>query len=276
MARIDRQIAIAALLRILSPVVRFALRHSLKIQDIVEALKIAFLQEAQRELLREGRTCNASRLSMMTGVHRKDVARFESSDHDLSSQPEKAIGPKDLVTKVIGLWQTDRNFTTSLKAPRILSAGGLDSEFAKLVAKVSVDVNPAAVLAEMERIEAITRTKNGIKLIQGAYTPKNDVAAGFSLLGSDLDDLIQAVEGNILHEEEIKNLHVRTEYDNVRPESARLIKQWFLKEGHRLHLLAREMISCHDQDVNPDPKHKGGKGLRVVLGSFGFIEKKEK
>lgn len=264
MALFNRETALVLLSLLLRPVARFCIRHSLKLQDVVDGIKVELVRVGAEELRSRGERCNTSRLSVMTGMHRRDVSKLESgATVDTSG--------KDLITKVIARWQTDSRFCRTDGVPRVLSLrDGLKSDFAQLVASISQDVNHAAVLGELKRVGAIEEKKTGVALVKSSYVPVGDVKASFSICARDIEDLTCAVEHNLLNPKEIPNLHARTEYDNVRPEAIESIRCWFLKEGHQFQAKVREFISQHDQDLNPQMNYRG-KGVKVMLGMFSHI-----
>lgn len=245
---------------LLLPVVRFFVRRALKIQELLDLAKRLYLEVAREEIMTAGLKVTDSRLSVITGMHRRDVRKFASAG-EASNEFE------DLVTKVVGRWQVDHDFTTKQGTPRVLSIGGVQSEFAQLVQAVSKDLNPATVLYECERVGVVERSPHGVRLVLGSYTPRGDSEANFSLLSTDLDSLIGAVEENVFSAPEISNLHAHTIFDKVRPEALPEIRRWLLREGHALHARAREFISQHDQDINPSAEFKGPVA-RVVFGTF--------
>ena len=249
----------------LRPVAAFCLRHSLRLQDLIECAKIAFVRMAELELARSGRKSNVSRLSLMTGVHRRDVSQ--------GADPlDRAGQERDLITKIIGQWQTDPRFITKSRSPRILSVEGQKSDFVDLVDSVSSDVNPATVLFELERIAAVHKSKSGLQLVSQTHTLKNDPVANFEILSRDLADLTQAVEHNAVLDERPHHFHARTEFDRVRADAIPEIKRWMLQEGFAFHARMREMLSKFDQDINPAATDEPVKLVRVVSSGFSFIE----
>lgn len=220
---------------------------------------------AEDQIKKSGEEVTDSRVSVMTGLHRRDVKRLRQDEKTYEGQQ------LSLLMRVIGRWRSDIDFVTKNKSPRILTYGTEESQFNELVSRVSKDLNPATVFFELERIKAIEKTSKGIKLKVHSYVPSDDAEEGFKLLAYDVGDLVSAVESNILGDEEVPNLHVRTEYDNVRPEKLDEIRRWFIREGHLLHQRARNYVSQYDEDINPSPDFKG-KGQKVVLSSFSFIE----
>lgn len=244
----------------LRPVVRFAIRRSLSVQDLVESTKIVCIEVAAEELERREEKVNISRLRVVTGMHRRDVVRLYR---------EKGIKTAggNLIAKVIGQWQFDRRFATKGGAPRVLSHEGEDCEFNRLVRTVSVDVHPASVLFELERLGAIDRTKRGLRLMQVGYLPSSkDPRDVFKLLARDADDMICAIEENVFNDPAVPNLHVQTEYDNISAGDLLAIRKWLFQEGSRFHKKVRHYLAKFDLDLNPSRRKEGGG--RVVIGCF--------
>lgn len=253
---------------VLRPAVRFCLRHSLRLQDFLECGKTVFIDESAALLQEQELKINISRISLMTGVHRRDVARIREYGLQLHYE-------QDLVTKTVGLWQTSERFMTKARQPRVLSIEGPNAEFAELVKSVSKDMNPASVLFELQRVGAVEVDQGSVRLVVESYVPKGNPLKGFAILAHDAEDLTLTVEENVLHDPELPQFHARTEYDNVRPEVAAELKRWFLKEGHEFHARVREFVSKFDQDINPDPNFRG-KGIKVSFSAFSHVKEEQK
>jgi hypothetical protein len=264
MKRIEKSVLLRLLALTLRPAIRFCLRHSLHLNDLIECTKAEFVDAAALELTKKGDRPNTSRISVMTGVHRRDIERFKTSGLNIKED-------RDLVTRVIGQWRNDKRFLTKSGEPKVLSAGVEGSEFHKLCRVVSRDINPGTVFYELTRVGAIVHAKGGIKLVHKSYVPEGDPIAGFSILADDSDTLCRTVEENILAPSKTPQLHARTTYDNIRPSALAEIKKWLLDEGHELHSRVRKFVSQFDQDINPDPAFKG-KGTAVVFTTFGNVE----
>jgi hypothetical protein len=262
----SRKSALVALRYVLRPVVRFCLRKTLTIQDVQSISKSLFVELAREEIEYSGKKPNTSKISIVTGLRRKEVERINKSvGDDFDDSPA-------LITRVIGQWLSDPEFVTATGEPRIVSYKGSDSEFYSLVQRVSTDVRPGSVLAELERLGAVEESARGLRLLARAYEPRGDLEAGFQLLSTDADDLILAVEENVHDEAVVPNLHATTEYDNICSSDIPEVRQWLLDEGMRFHKKVRAYLSQFDKDLNPDLR--GRAGYRVVLGSFSRITKK--
>src|SRR5690606_37677168 len=100
--------------------------------------------------------------------------------------------------RIIGQWQQSARFRSKSGKPRVLSMGGARDEFRALVESVTTEVTPGTILFELERIGAVERVRDGLKLTSRVYLARGDLNTGFRMLQSDIDDLIHAVEGNLI------------------------------------------------------------------------------
>lgn len=248
---------------LLRPIARFCLRRSIKLQDAIEQLKSSMLEVALSEMRQKKQKPTASRLAIMTGVHRKDVSR-------IIERGEIKNDDFGLPTRVIGQWRTHTDFKNVSGQPRALSVEGNDSEFARLVRSVSKELNPYTLLFELERIGAVKRHGNKLKLETQVYVPKGNNQRALEMLASDSEDLIEAVEENISSDLNFPNLHLTTTYDNICLKAVDQIRDWILTEGSKFHERVREYLSRFDIDSNPKLKGEPA-GSKVTVGAFSRI-----
>ena len=252
----------------LFPLVRMCVRHSVKYQDVAEMLKRAFVKAAEDTLLDEQAKISISKVSVMTGVNRREVTRLLGAPFEL---PEV----KDVTSRVIGQWQVDEEFLTRAGQPAVLSVEGLDSQFFKLVRKVSSDIAPYTVLYDLERLGLISRSERGVKLLSRVYTTSPDqIEDGLVMMSEDVEDLIHSIEENCFHPSEIPNLHLKTEYTNVSAAHIAEVKEWLLHEGSAFHRKVRTYLADFDLDVRPELKSNNS-GLRVAYGSFSVADSRQ-
>ena len=244
------------------PVVWFCMKHSLKVQDIVECVKVMVVSYAEQYLEAHGERISDSKISVMTGLHRRDVKR-------LTENRVKFDTTGGMLSKILGQWQTDKRFLTKSGEPRTLSYRDDESEFYALVESITQDIYPSTVLLELERARAVERTSKGIKIVKASYAPIKDATRGIDICATDIENILSCVEENLflIEDAEIPHLHIHTEYDNIRPAALPEIRKWILIQGHRFHKEIRDYLSEFDQDINPDPLNTQ-KGAKVVVGSF--------
>lgn len=261
-----KDVILTNLLMLARPVVRLCLRHGIKLGELLDVMKRAFVVEAARQLESKGEAVSTSRITVMTGVHRTDVAQIRT---------EKGYAPRERHTAsdVINQWRFDKNFCTKPGKPRPLTSEGKDSEFAALVKTVSNSISPYTVSFELERLGMVSRNREGkLVLKTRVYVPKGDPGSVLSMLAEDIDDLMVAVEGNAFASEGegTPNHHLKTEYTNIPDEVLPEIKNWCVREGSAFHERARNFLSKFDRDINP--RQLGSGTNRVAVGSFSLVE----
>lgn len=255
-----RDIFVRALFKLLLPVVEWCIKHGIKIQDFNDLAKRAFITVAKEELQREGQKYSRSRVSVMTGIQRRDIAKFESGD---SSKAE----PAHFLTKLIGQWLNDKSYHSKDGSPRILSI----EEFNNLVQSISSDLNPYTALFELERLKAVSKQEGNVRLIAEVFVPNEDIDSKLTFLAEDVSDLFSCVDTNTFESPELPHLHIRTDYDNISAEDLGVIKDWILDYGMKSHKEIRDFLSQFDKDLNPTLHKKEG-GVRVSVCTFSNVE----
>jgi hypothetical protein len=252
---------------LLRPAVRFALRRGIKVRTVIEELKVLLVEQARAELGRLDEEATLSRLSVMTGLQRRDVQKLSIPVPDPSAQH------LDLMTRIVSQWCTHEKFSRGAK-PRELSVEGSESDFALLVRSVSLDLNPATILFELERLGLVEQEGPCIRLMWDAYQITGDIDDAYTLLQRDIASLVDSVDSNITQKNLVPNLHISTQFDNVSEEALQKIREWLLQRGAAFHADVREFVGSFDKDINPTRYAEKG-GARVVVGSFGLCETPE-
>ncbi|MCC6219949.1 MAG: hypothetical protein IT291_01770 [Deltaproteobacteria bacterium] len=260
-----RQVVFDFLVRLLKPVCFFCIQKGFKFQEFSEAAKKAFVSAASDSVLEANKKdVSLSRLSIITGLQRRDISRLIQSSFDIKDE-------YNLLTKVIGAWQRQPDFSSRGNKPRKLVFEGIESEFAKLVSSVSQDLSHYSVLFELERLGIARKDGNTVELLRNAYSLSSDAKNGLMLLADDIGDLVSAVDENLFAQPTTPNLHLKTRYDNICLDKLQEIKDWFIQKGMELHSEARAYLSQFDRDLNPLLHSKKGGG-RVTLGTFSRVE----
>lgn len=262
MKKLTPEIKYSFLRMALVPIARFCLRHSLKLQDVQSVLKDVLVNESKILLENEAAEISDSKISLITGVHRKDVASLKSG--------AKADTPKaDLMTKVLGQWQVDKEFSTNGR-PRKLSCVGIESEFVNLVKKVNKEINPYTVLFELERAGLVEKNGSYVKTLTKEYIPAANAEEIFETYIADGSDLLSAVENNSINKQE-KFFHLRTQFDNIPKSSLPEINSWVFSEGEKFHKKVRSKLAKFDRDTSKS-KVKDQETVRVAVTLFEFSE----
>ena len=264
-----REICRKALAKLLIPVVRFALRNSLKQRDVLEYLKIAFVTVAQNELSLIGSQITASKLSAITGIQRKEINRLLDESYRIKRD-------QDIIARVVGLWQSATEFQDSNGAPKPLQLGKRQGSFVKLVSGVSTDLNPYTVQFELERLGLVHVENQIVTLIKPGYEPSGDLEKSLALLADDSDFLYRAVTENVFENIETPNLHVTTFYDNIPKDKEEEVRTWLLERGASFHEEIRNYLSKLDRDISKEAaqKYPEEPAISVAVGTFSLTTNK--
>jgi hypothetical protein len=137
--------AVSYMYRVLRPLVRLAIGYGLRLPQLVEMLKALYVDIAEKDFCEPQMEVTDSRVTLLTGVHRKDVRRLRT---EIVGE-ERQI-PKSLTRLVLDAWT--QNHLTADGSPeplaRTTASGGARS-FETLVASVSRDIASRSLLNEM-------------------------------------------------------------------------------------------------------------------------------
>ena len=189
----------APLARLLRPLVRLLVARGITFPALTDLLRELYVNVAEYDFALAGKEQTDSRVSLLTGIHRKEVRRLRGAGAPVSAVP--AVVSR--TSRIIARWIADPAFTDPqghpLPLPRI--AEGSASSFETLVSGITRDVRPRAVLDEwLDRGLAFTDAQDRIVLAEAAYVPRGDGAEGPQLyyFGRNLHDHIAAAVANIV------------------------------------------------------------------------------
>ena len=182
---------------VLRPVVRLMLARGVTLPLAVELLKRVFVQVALEERS-AGKPVTDSRVSLLTGVHRKDVKRLRN----LSGAHADLSRSVSLGAQLVSLWTRRAPWVNEhgqpRPLPRLASAGGSFS-FDALVAAVSKDIRARPVLDEWLRLGVVRLTdQDEVVLNAAAFVPQEGFEETLSCLALNLGDHAMAAVENAL------------------------------------------------------------------------------
>jgi len=183
-----------AALQMLRPLVRLMLRHGVAYPAFAAALKQVFLAEADQELKSRGMARTDSAVSLLSGVHRRDVRNLTRLAPVAAHRPPGFTG---IAAEVVGRWLSDARWLGPQDDPRDLPRGGDEASFAALVRAVSSDVRPRAVLDELLRLGIVSETGDQVHLLTGSFTPRQGFEEMALQFQANLHDHLAAAAQNL-------------------------------------------------------------------------------
>ncbi len=190
--------AIDALLAVLRPLARLAVDHGVQFGQLEELLKRAMVEAALHATVGEdGRSAPAiSRLSVISGIHRKEVKRLLEAS-DLATVHAERTPTAELFTR----WMTDRAWQDEagrpLRLPRRAPDGG--PSFESLARSVTTDVHPRTLLDELLRVDlaAFDESTDTVVLRADAFVPTGRIEALLAFLAANVGDHLAAARANV-------------------------------------------------------------------------------
>jgi len=173
---------------LLSPLCRLMVARGVGFAEFAERLKGHYVQAALA--LAEGKTTD-SRLSVMTGLQRREIARLR----EFQPKPAK---PNHL-SRLVALWQSEPEYARS-GAPLPLPRTGPAPSFEALALMVRKDVHPRTMLDTLETTGTIRLDEDGqtVHLIETAYLPLGGSEDQLEYLDLNVGDHLAAASENVL------------------------------------------------------------------------------
>ncbi|MEM8580546.1 MAG: DUF6502 family protein [Pseudomonadota bacterium] len=148
---------------LLRPLVRLMIVRGVTAPTFYHLLKSVYVEVAHRDFRIDDAPPTDSRVSLLTGVHRRDV-RAILSDVDDSWQTTRA--KTATFATVLGQWVARPDYQDTDGQPRPLPRSGLPgADFESLVQSVSRDIRPRTVLDELLRQALVRETDDGMLIV---------------------------------------------------------------------------------------------------------------
>jgi hypothetical protein len=154
--------------RTLWPLVKLLLHRGIGYPGLSEALKAVFVGVAESEFPLESKRETDSRISLLTGIHRRDVKRLRDAMRERRAAAAGATALRSdtpgsteasLSARVAAVWTGLPGYLDErgapLPLPRLARRGG-ERSFESLVQSVNKDTRPRALLDEWLRRGAVT------------------------------------------------------------------------------------------------------------------------
>ncbi|WP_152544551.1 DUF6502 family protein [Actibacterium mucosum] len=172
---------------LLAPFARLMVARGIPFPDLAERLKAHYVEAAQT--LSEGKVTD-SKLSVMTGLQRRDVARLR----DFTPKPQRL----NHLSRLVALWQTEAAYLSNGQ-PRILPKNGAAPSFEDLARFVRRDVHPRTMLDALEaagtvRVHAET---GAVELIEASFQPATGSDDQIAYLVANVGDHLDAATDNV-------------------------------------------------------------------------------
>lgn len=260
-------LALAAALRVMTPLAEMLMREGVTCPRFANALKKTFLDAAPSVLNSSGSKVTDSSVSTLTGVHRKDVRQWREM-----GQPKPDARTLNVVMEVFTRWAGDADYCDKKGGPRALERVGGAGTFEALATAVSKDVHPQTLLQELLRLGVVERVKakpndsvDKYRLRVNAFVPPAGSAELLQLFADNVADHLAAASSNV-RQTKPPMLEQSVYADSLSPKSVMamndLARQIWMKAFHEI---VPEATALREQDHG-----LGDADQRIRIGMYMY------
>ena len=268
LGNVQNQALSRVVLRILRPLVRILLRNGVSYGTFADLVKWVYIDVARQDFGIGERKQSTSRISILTGLSRKEVTRVgklkRPSDQGSAERYNRAA-------RVIASWLREPDFTDGEGQPAVLPMSGKGATFSELVRRFSGDIPARAIRDELMRVGALEQLEDGrIRLRARAYIPKTSEVDKMHILGTDVSHLITTIDHNLRPDVPEPFFQRKVAYDNLPQEVLPQLRRLTGRKAQALLETLDRWLARHDRDTNPAVA--GTDRKRAGIGIYYFEE----
>jgi hypothetical protein len=257
------------LARLLRPLVRLLMRSGITFPVLTALLRGLYVDVARRDLLFDPKTRTDSRISLLTGIHRKELRRQRVPE------ASEATAVMTLNTQIIARWLGSPAYTDAEGRPLPLARSGDEPSFDGLVAAVTRDIRPRAVLDDwISQGIVVLDAEDRVHLHAAAFLPREGSEAQLFYFARNLHDHIAAAVVNILSTDAPPFLDRSVHYDRLGSEAAAMLEAEARRAAQQMLLdVNRIALAVAEADDQIAAAGSGSRPTRRVnLGVYLYIE----
>jgi hypothetical protein len=197
---------LAAFRFLLVPLVRILLRNGISFNEISEVLKGAYARVAATDFAVPGRPMSYSRLSITTGIARRDFDRVLGEEERLRRALESNASR---IANVLQGWHNDPEYMGPYGFPRDLEftrSAGSGPSFEDLVARYATDIQPELMLEELMRVEAATIAEESgmIRVLKRTFIPEQMAPELIEVFARGVRRYVETIDHNLGEQDSTK------------------------------------------------------------------------
>ncbi len=255
---------IVALRTMLRPLVKLLISQQVHHPYVSNLLKSLYIEVAESEFRLDEKPVTLSRLSVMTGIHRREAKRIRE-------QATVEGGPPSSVTlgaQIIARWIAEPPWVDDTGRPQTLPReANADSSisFQQLVQSVSVDIHPRSILDEWLRLGVATLDEQDrVQLRTAAFVPAKGYDEKAHYIGRNVRDHMSAAFQNLCSDAP-PCLERSTYYGSLPAEAVPQLATLAREAGQEALLRVNERARAIKQEAG-----EGGERRRINFGVYFF------
>ena len=256
--------------RLLRPLVRLMVRSGVTFPVLTDVLRGLFVDVTVADILTQPKARTDSRISLLTGVHRKEIRRYREMPPDSTAAPAVVTIASQIIARWLGSPPFADDAGQPRPLPRVTEAGTAEPSFDALVCSVTTDIRSRAVLDDWLS-QGLVRMSPGDQVVLNAdaFIPRPGGQEQLFYFARNLHDHVAAAVANISADHAAPFLDRSVHYDALTLEQARALEAFARGAAVRVLLeVNRKALELTDAS-----KTAGGQSsYRVNFGVFAFSE----
>lgn len=181
------------------PLVRTLIARGVTAPAFYRLLKQVYVEVAHEEFRLDGKPPTDSRITLLTGVHRRDVRDILN---DADGAWEAARSKAAAFATVLGQWLARPELRDGSGRPMALPRSGAEGrDFESLVRSVNTDIRPRTVLDELLRQRLVEEGEDGLlRVAQDAIAGPGAAEDKLVFFAANVGDHLAAASENLLSE----------------------------------------------------------------------------
>ena len=164
------------------------MRYGISQLEFNELSKKIYLEECYQHFGIPGRKLSASRVSILTGLSRREVVKLTNQFEGVSLE-EVFKEPVNRASRVVCGWLQDKDFKDKNNKPLVLILTDHKKSFEELVRRYSGNISFGAILDELLRIGAVERVGDKkVKLVAEGYIPQASEIESINVMARSVAD----------------------------------------------------------------------------------------
>lgn len=253
---------------LLRPIASVVLKCGMTWREFADLSKSVFVSVASDEFGIRGRPTNVSRVSILTGISRKEVKR----QRELMAQPSPPASPKTTdATRLLSGWHQDPDYVGSDGNPLALEPNGEKPSFNSLFETYGGDTPLQTLLRELLKAGSVEKNKVGRYVARRRYHMPVEMDAGsIRFFGTNLFDHANTLSNNVTGEARQRRLEGFAVDDRIHPDAIDEFRRYLDERGQQFLEEVDDWLSQHrlDSDDSETTPVRLGLGVYAIEGQL--------
>jgi hypothetical protein len=249
--RSARDALLAALRRIVRPLLRICFRTGVSMAEIRAVLDHAAVQEAEAYLVENEKKPTYSNISIITGIQRRQVTKLLQTT--VEEGPPPTATALHRAVRVLNGWHEDPHFTTRDGRPAELDVRGGAKSFEALVHRYAGGITQAPILerlVETGTVEVTARDPDGrplrVRPLQSTLAPDVNQTRLFDEFGVLYAEALEMFDTTLRSTNPVERMRPYSVSAIVRRPQLKVLRRQLKERGESLQAFLDEALDPHD------------------------------